>query len=43
MDFIETQTAGATFCRRSDKVQEVTGGKEVKVCVNNYIYLTIYI
>ena len=27
MDFIETQTAGATFCRRSDKVQEVKGGK----------------
>ena len=26
MDFIEEQTAGATFCRRSDKVQEEKGG-----------------
>ena len=27
MDWIKEQTAGATFCRRSDLVKEVKGGK----------------
>ena len=26
-DFIEKHTAGATFCRRSQEVKEVKGGK----------------
>ena len=27
VDWIKEQTAGATFCRRSDQVMEVKGGK----------------
>ena len=27
VDWIEKETAGATFCRRSDQVKEVKGGK----------------
>ena len=27
VDWIEKETAGATFCRRSDQVKEVRGGK----------------
>ena len=34
MDWIKKQTAGATFCRRSDQVKEVKGGKMYVVDLN---------
>ena len=34
MDWIKELTAGATFCRRSDQVKEVKGGKMYVVDLN---------
>ena len=34
MDWIKELTAGATFCRRSDQVKEVKGGKMYMVDLN---------
>ena len=34
MDWIKEQTTGATFCRRSDQVKEVKGGKIYVVDLN---------
>ena len=34
VDWIKEQTAGATFCRRSDQVKEVKGGKMYVVDLN---------
>ena len=34
MDWIKEETAGATFCRRSDQVKEVKGGKMYVVDLN---------
>ena len=34
VDWIKRETAGATFCRRSDQVKEVKGGKIYVVDLN---------
>ena len=38
MDCIKEQTARATFCRRSDQVKEVKGGKMWLIALTFFIY-----
>ena len=38
VDWIKEQTAGATFCRRSDQVKEVEGGKMWFIVLTFFIY-----
>ena len=38
MDWIKEQTAEATFCRRSDQVKEVKGGKMWFIVLTFFIY-----